>query len=228
MLSPALRLWLRSQVQQVSNLEVKIVGSDRQILQGIIPLVSISASRAVYQGLHLSQIQLEGEGIRINIGQVLKGQPLRLLEAVPVSGKLLLEEADLNASVQAPMLLNGLTELLVTLIKSGHLSDLSKLIIDQQTVWQNPQIKINAGQVTISATLVPINSNPIPIVICIGLQLASNHELELKHPQIQTQQEFILDNSDSVNVDLGSEVSIEELSLTPGQLICRGRINVIP
>ena len=228
MLSPALRLWLRSQVQQVSNLEVKIVGSDRQILQGTIPRVSISASHAVYQGLHLSQIQLEGEGIRINLGQVLRGQPLRLLESVAVSGELLLQEADINASVQAPILIDGLTELLVTLLQSECLPDLSKLIIDRQFRWQNPQIKINAGQVTISATLIPINSNPTPIVIRTGLQLASNHEVQLKHPQIQTQHEFLLDNRDSVNVDLGSEVAIEELRLTPGQLICRGRINVIP
>jgi len=71
-------------------------GSDRQILHGTIPRVSILARHAVYQGLHLTQIQLVGEGIRTNLGQVL-GQPLRLLEPVPVA-ELLLHESALNAS----------------------------------------------------------------------------------------------------------------------------------
>lgn len=227
-LSPAMRLWLRSQVEQVSDLEVKISGSDRQILSGHIPLVSILARHAVYQGLHLRQIQLTGESIRINLGQVLKGQPLRLLEPVPVYGCLLLQESDLNASFCAPMLANALTEFLLILLQSGTESDFSAFVMKAQPSWQNTQIEINAGQVTLSATLVPSVGNPMPIVIRTGLQMASSHELELDRPQISTQQGFVLDSRDSLKVDLGSEVAIDELTLTPGQLICYGRINVLP
>jgi len=82
----------------VSNLEVKISGNDRQILHGTIPRVSILAHHAVYQGLR--KIQLVGEGIRTNLGQVLRVS-LRLLEPVPVFGELLQESA-LNASLQSP------------------------------------------------------------------------------------------------------------------------------
>jgi len=83
----------------VSNLEVKI-WNDRQICNGI-PRVSILAHHAVYQGLHLTQIQLVGEGIRTNLGQGLRGQPATL-EPVPVFGELLLQESALNASLQSP------------------------------------------------------------------------------------------------------------------------------
>jgi hypothetical protein len=72
-LSPALRLWLRSQVEQLEALQFNIIGGDRQILTGHIPGVSIAASGVVYQGLHLSKIQLEGTDIRVNLGQVIKG-----------------------------------------------------------------------------------------------------------------------------------------------------------
>lgn len=219
MLSPAVRLWLRSQVQQVSDLEVKILGSDWQILHGTIPRVSISAHHAVYQGLHLTQIQLLGEGIRTNLGQVLRGQPLRLLEPVPVFAKLLLQESDLNASLQSPLLANALTELLGMLLPSSYL-------IDGQAVCH--KIGIDNGQLIVSVTLADRTSHPTPVVIRTALQLVSCHELQLEQPQIQTQAGLSLVNLDSLKLDLGSEVSITELTLTSGQLVCCGRINIIP
>lgn len=218
-LSPGVGLWLRSQVQQVSNLEVKISGSDRQILHGTIPRVSISASHAVYQGLHLSQIQLVGEGFRTNLGQVLRGQPLRLLEPVPVFGELLLQESDLNASLQSTLLANALTELLETLLPAS-------CPVDGQVTWHKIAIDIN--QVMVSATLASDTSNPTPVVIRTGLKLASCHELQLEQPQIQTKDKFPWVNLDSFKLDLGPEVAIEKLTLSPGQLVCCGRINVIP
>lgn len=215
-LSPAVRLWLRSQVDFVSNLEVKISGSDHQILTGYLPRVSVSAIHAVYQGLHLSQIQLVGENIRTNLGQVLRGQPLRLLEPVPVFCELLLKESDLNASLQSPLLANALTNLLRTLLPAYSLHGHR---------WH--QININNGQLIINATLAPDTSNPMPVTIRTGLQLASCHELVLQ-PQIQTQVGASLVNLDSFKLDLGAEVAIEELTLSSGQMLCRGYINVIP
>lgn len=208
---------------------MKISARDRQILSGHIERVSVCATQAVYQGLHLSQIQLVGENIRINLGQVLRGQPLRLLEPVPVFGELLLQESDLNASLRAPMLATALTEFLVTLLKSESDSDLSALVMtDQQLSWQNPQIKIKSEQLTLSATLVPNTGSSTSLIIRTGLQLASSHELQLNHSQIETQHGFLLKNRDNFKLDLGSEVALDELKLAPGQLICRGRINVIP
>ena len=51
-LSPALKLWLRTQVEQIENLEVKISSGNRQIVKGYIPSVFIASDCAVYQGLH--------------------------------------------------------------------------------------------------------------------------------------------------------------------------------
>ena len=218
-LSPAVKLWLMGQVQQVSNLEVKISGSDRQIVTGYIPHVSISAHYAIYQGLHLSQIQLVGEGIRINLGQVLRGQPMRLLEPVPVYGKLLLQESNLNASLQSPLLANALSELLLKLFPSSSL-------VEGQVKWH--KIGIDSDQLIMSATLSADTSNPIPVVIRTGLKLASCHELQLEQPQIHTQSGDLLVNADNFKLDLGPEVALAELTLNSGQLMCHGRINVIP
>lgn len=224
-LSPALRLWLRSQVSQVENLQLKISGSDRQILTGYIPQVFIAASHAVYQGLHLSHIQLTGENIRINLGQVLRGKPLRLLEPIPVSGELILEEADLKASLQAPLLATALTDLLRTLLQAvpTHPDDILK---DQQISWQ--QITIDPEYLKLSGTLTEQSGKATPLVLRTSLQLASPHELLLESPCIETQQELLRGDLDTFKIDLGSEVDIQELTVIPGQLVCRGRINVIP
>jgi len=217
-LSPAVKLWLRSQVQQVSDLEVKIWGSDRQILSGHIERVSISARHAVYQGLHLTQIQLITEGIRVNLAAILRGQPLRLLEPVPVFVELLLQELDLNTSLQSPLLINALTELLLKLFPAT-------CPVGSKLTWH--KIGIDNGQLILNATLTGLHNNPTPVIIRTGLSLASSHELQLEYPQLQTL-DLPAEKKDSFQMDLGSEVAIGELTLIPGQLVCSGRINVIP
>jgi hypothetical protein len=224
-LSPACSVWLRSQVSKVEDLQVKIEGGDRQILGGYIPRVSISAHHAVYQGLHLSEIQLVGENIRINLGQVIKGKPLRLLEPIPVVGKLLLQEADLKESLQAPLLSTALTELLGTLLQSGGIKSPDEALKDQQISWQ--QVTIDSERLTLGGVLADAD-NPRPVEIRSGLTLASSHELRLAPLEIQMASESPVRNLDSFQIDLGSEVDIEELTLKPGQLMCRGRLRVIP
>jgi len=216
-LAPAIKLWLRSQVEQVSNLEVQIEGNDRQILNGSIPRVSILASHAVYQGLHVAQIQLVATGIQVNLGQVIKGQPLKLLEKVPVTGKLQLQQADLNASVRSPLLTNALTELLLKL---------STIAADKQVRWE--KIIVDDGQMSLNATIATDSSNPQPIILRAGLKLANSHELEISQPTIETPHEESLTTLDSFKVDLGTEVELDELTLNPGQIVCSGKINIVP
>lgn len=216
MLSPAVRLWLKSQVQQISQLEVQIAGSDRQILTGNIPRVSILASQAVYQGLHLTQIQLEAQEIRINLGQVIKGKPLRLLDKVAVFGNLYLTQADLNASLASPLLADALTDLFAKLFKDS--------LVSKQVSWQ--KTTIDSDLLRLEGILTS-DRVPIPIVFRAGLQLASSHQLQILQPTLEAQTGERA-SVDSFTVDLGAEVDIEKLSLDSGQIICQGRINVLP
>jgi len=232
-LSPAVRLWLRSQVERVEALQVKIEGGDRRILTGQIQRVGITAHKAIYQGLHLSHLQLVGENIRINLGQVLRGKPLNLLEPIPVTGSLVLEEADLNASLSAPLLANALAEFLATLLKSEIQAVLDAPLPGHQAInLQNSQIIIAAGQLTLSASLVAVSGAVTPIVIRTGLQLKNGHTLQLDRPQwlthLQAKRGLPLGDLDGFEVDLGSEVDLQELSLENSTLICRGRIMVTP
>ncbi len=208
-LSPAIELWLKSQVQQVSNLEVQIEGKSRQILQGNIPRVSILASKAVYQGLHVTQIHLVATGISVNLGQVIKGQPLKLLQKVPVTGTLQLQQADINASLNTPLLANALTELLLKLAPQ---------ITDKPVRWD--QATFNDGQISLNATIDPDSRSPQQIILAAGLKLSTSQELEILQPTVKTVQGASLANPDSFKVNLGEEVDLEELTLHTGKIIC--------
>lgn len=214
-LSPAVQLWLRSQVQQVKHLEVKIFGGDRQILSGHIPHVFISAQNAVYQGLYLTHLELEGKSIRINLGGVLRGQPLRLLEPISIFGEVRLDESDLNASLKSPLLTEALTTLLKTFLPDK--------MMHQAVNWE--QMTIGSDRLTIKGTIAN-DQGTIPIILDAELRLISSHELALKKLQIHSQ--LGLHEIDNYYIDLGSEVAIEKLNLNSGQLLCCGRLNVLP
>lgn len=223
-LSPAVQLWLRSQVQSVDELSIKIEGSDRQILHGTIPKVSLKARGAVYQGLHLTDVNLAATGIRINIGQVIRGKSLRLLEPVPVMGEVQLAESDLNQSLQAPLLLNALSEFLIPQILGWEEEG------DGQPSFQlqNPQIQIETDRLTLKAAIVGTVGRSIPFTLQAGLRLVSPRELSIDDPHIQLSQGFKGGKLESFQIDLGSEVNLERLTLTPGQIVCQGGIRVMP
>lgn len=219
-LSPAVQLWLRSQVQQVDELKVKIEGSDRQIFSGAIPKVTAAARGAVYRGLHLTEVAIEGAGIRVNLGQVIKGKPLRLLESFPIFGVLRLIQADLNASLKAPMLADALSEFLSPL--------LPMLDREQPLILQNSQIAIDAGLLTLSAVILRADGTQIPFVLRTGLRMASGHELMFENPEIEVSQELNSKILNGFKIDFGPEIEIEELILNPGEIVCRGGIRVLP
>ncbi|MDZ8029264.1 MAG: DUF2993 domain-containing protein [Nostoc sp. SerVER01] len=217
-ITTALKLWLRAQVSEISELEVEIKASDRQILTGRIPSVSIFASDAVYQGLLITKIQLIAENIQINIGSILKGKPLRLLQTVPVVGDLTIDEKDLNASLSSSLLSTALSDLLVKVLPT-HCPK-TQPINWQEIILENNQIILLGFRVT--------NSQTTPLKISLGLQLVNGQELQLTDIQIKDDRGDLLEDNHGYNFDLGSDVDIQELTVIPGQLVCRGRINVNP
>jgi len=218
-LKAALKLWLRSQVSHVAHLEVEIRASDRQILTGCIPWVSIVAEHAVYQGLHLTKIQLVAENIHINIGSILKGQPLRLLATVPVFGELSQSEEDLNASLSSALLSTALNDVLITLLPE-HCPKTKPIR------WQ--KINLDHSKVILTAILTS-ESDLTPLNISVALELLSAHELQLTPIQVESNTVTLLEgNNNRHYLNLGLDVDIQDLTLIPGRLECRGRINVNP
>ena len=217
-LTKALKLWLKSQVSQVSQLEVEIKASDGQILSGCIPRVSITASDAVYQGLNITRIQLAAENIQVNIGSILKGKQLKLLQTVPVFGDLVVDEQDLNSSLSSELLSRALGEAMLKILPEPCLT-LNNLS------WQ--KIRLDENQIILN-TILSSGSQPQSLEIYLNLNLISNHEIKLENIHVMENEVPLLQHEHGDTLDLGSDVDIQELSLLPGQLVCRGRINVNP
>ncbi|AFW96367.1 DUF2993 domain-containing protein [Dolichospermum sp. UHCC 0684] len=217
-LTSAIKLWLRSQLNQVSHLEVQIEASDRQLLSGYIPGVSISASNAVYQGLRVTQIELEAEKIQLNVAAILKGQPLQLSAIVPVVGKLIITAQDLNNSLSSPLLLTAINDGLIPLLAEYSLN---YPFITWEKITLDNQVLILHG--------IPISETEGAFFnIHLGLELRNGQELQLTQVQVKTDQEVLLERNSPYMINLGTDVDIEKISLLPEQLTCYGRININP
>ncbi|MBD2445387.1 DUF2993 domain-containing protein [Dolichospermum sp. FACHB-1091] len=217
-LTSAIKLWLRTQLTQVSHLDVQIKANDRQLLSGCIPGVSISATHAVYKGLHITEIELYAEKIQVNVSSILRGQPLQLLEIVPVVGKLRVEERDLNHSLSSPLLLTAVNDLLIILLPQSGLN--SKSITWRKITLDN-QLLILHGIIISDRQETFFN-------IHLYLKLLNGQELQLTQVEIKSNEEVILEGYTPDIINLGTDVDIKEISLIPGQLICYGRINMNP
>jgi LmeA-like phospholipid-binding len=230
-LSPAVRLWLRSQAELIAELELQIEGDDRQILSGYIPKVAIAARHAVYQGLYLSQVDVVGETIRVNLGQVMKGKPLKLLEAVPICGSLLWDEADLNASLKAPVLSNALAEFFLNWMRSeAHLlPEVLAQAIQKPLVLQDAQAEILPHQVALRLNWGMIQEPPMKLssTLQTGLSLVSENRLKLEQPVIGDSEAASPTALPDYEVELG-DVVLQDLRLELGKILVQGRIHVLP
>jgi hypothetical protein len=130
-LIPLLKLWLRSQVEQIASLDIHIGGSLRQLWQGHIPDATVSATGVIYQGLHLTALELRATSIHLNVGQILKGQPLRLLEPIIVSLEANLSPEDFGHCWQSPLFHSALPPELHALAVAAA-DDASRLVVLQK------------------------------------------------------------------------------------------------
>ncbi len=243
LLSKALRLWLRSQVSHVSNLELTIHGTNQQLLSGEIPQVDLTATQAVYQYLHLSEVSLRGSNIKINLKQILQGKPIQLLEPIPLTGALTLTAADLQTSLAAPLLATALKDLLQTLLASRD-----DLKIPPQVHWQqaditagslklvgsypvaDPQKSSGDQSVMMSSPVMHQDATPeiSRVILQTGLTLAQPQQLCLTPLAIDFADQIGVINLEDFVLDLGQDVAIQELLVTEGQLTCQGKLTVQP
>jgi hypothetical protein len=224
-LSPAVKLWLRSQLDQVEALELEIEAGDRQLLSGSLSQVIASANTAIYKGLHFSRVRVTAQAIQTNLGQVLRGKPFRLLVPFPVNGTVTLSAADLNSSLHAPLLGNAVSDFLLGLLRNKTTSGLDNTAAE----LHNIQVTLQEGGLMFHATLVQDNQHyPLMVQTQLGLEGGDRLRLDRFHCQLRSGERSLVDLPTSFTFDLGSEVCLEELTIHPENIICRGRITVIP
>lgn len=269
-LGPALKLWLRSQVETVEHLEVaigseigdrEIGGSDgggrgplssRQMLAGRIPLVRVEARSVIYQGLHLGQLKLVGQDIRMNLGQAVRGKPLKLLAPIGVALALKMTEAQLNDSLASPLLapqlgewLNALQALLVEAdqggaepwtqpriaLAGGALG--SGLAAERLglRVWHRPRSTASGDGSTLMADMAEVQRGT-ELAIETALGISNGNLLQLHQPRWSEAPPagFQADLSclAMMPLQLGRDVAIEQIAIAAGQLHLKGQLTIQP
>jgi hypothetical protein len=231
-LTPALRLWLLTQIESIEQLQLKIQSGDRRLLSGCIERVELAAEQVVYQGLQLSRIRLSASGIQVNLGQIIRGKPLRILAPIAVAGDLQVSESDLNHSLQAPLLKDALLEFLTTFLSIGVASSQTMAAREPQSLELDaPHICLNANQVLIIGTLRAADTLPRALGITTNLGLANHQTLQFTElawlPNIPHQNR-VPETWDDLSIDLGPDISFQELALGDREIRCRACLTVQP
>ena len=219
LLSSAVKLYLRSQTEAAENLQVKIVGKNKQIFQGCIPEVWLSCDRAIYQGLCLSRVELNGTNIAINLSEVIKKKPLKLLEPVLVEIQLKLNAADLQASLDSSLLQSGLSDLWQLILATQNDPELADLQIEWQT------IAIADGLLRLTGIYQDTLNQTHQLALSTKINLADAHTLYLK-PFIVNSSRNYRSRQKHIEIDLGTDVALEQLYIILGQIICSGKIKI--
>lgn len=224
-LTPAVRFWLRSQLEKVEDLNIKITAGDRQILKGKIEEVSLQTTKAIYQGIHVSQAEVKTEDIAVNLGGILRGKPLKLLHPIFVEGEIKLSPDDLHTSIHSPLLSQGLIDLIGILLENQGIEEPQRILEQYQFQWQD--LTINSDKFILTANLFDAQENRSQLTLSSGLTLKSDREL-LFNPicleGIPNLQDIIINN---LVIDLGSGVELSQLILTEQELFCSGKVKVV-
>ncbi len=215
LLAPACAAWLRTQVSEVESLDVQIAAKDRQILSGTIPAVAILATKTVYRGISLQKIKLLADQIEVNLSQVMRGKPLRVLKPIEVEIEATIANADLLSSLTAPLLSKAVNQLIAQVI------DLPAG--DWLLVWQSVQIE--TSKLTLQGW-VNRDSSSLPIDIRTGIELIEGRIIHLAPLVIDC--ELVDKTVESYSIDLGDEVNLRELILEAGELHCAGQVRIRP
>ncbi len=244
-LEPALQLWLRSQVESVSSLEVHLEGGDRQILSGYLPTMQLKTQKVVYQGLHLSKIELNGSNLRINIGQILKGKPIRLLEPVPIDLSVSIQAEDAQASFHSALFQSAIIDALLILVGEQIAESLGRTVRSENLVLHNPCLLLSENALRFSAQLSTqidnsfaprVHSAPsirsVPVALKTSLRLDNPHTLTLDHPEWlptpQAKRGLPLHDLHGYTFDLGPQVQIQTLAIAPEGIFVQGQMTVLP
>ncbi|MGL5836824.1 MAG: LmeA family phospholipid-binding protein [Waterburya sp.] len=227
LLSKAVKVYLRSQVEGVEDLQVKIEGKNRQILQGYIPQVFLSCDRAIYQGLHLSQVQLDGRDIAVNLSEVIKHKPLKLLEPVLVEIQLRLDAQDLQASLKANLLQSGLSDLWQLILGAQDaVQENTEKLRELRIEWQS--LAIAEDQLNLTGFYQDSLGTIQQLALSTEIGLTNPHTLCLSQLTITSDSRDLLhhDLNSQLQIDLGTDVFLQEVTVASEQILCSGKIRI--
>jgi hypothetical protein len=232
LLPPAIRLWIQRQVDHIEGLDFRLEAKDRQVLSGYVPRVSVVAHKAIYQGIHISSVAVAASEIRVNLRQVLRGKPLRLLKSFPVAGDVVLSAEDLDVSLSSDLLAQGLRDVLQRIVaaQTHQVADATVIECLQNASPTDATTTLTDNQLTLSWP--SAQAEETRISLRTGLVVRDHHWLWLTEPAVAIEGGNAEAESwvklDDVAIDLGPQVEIRQLTVNPDGIELQGAITVIP
>jgi hypothetical protein len=224
-LVPAIRLWLKTQTDHLDTLTLEIQASDRSVLSGKIPKINLTAQAAIYQGIHLSALNLIGSNIHLNLSQILRGKPLHLLAPIPLDLNIQLTEADLNASLNAPLLQPAITQFIQLLLQSTQ---------DNTTPLnlQNLACRLEDNTLTLWGNLISETSEISQLALRTQLHLTTPNQLTLVAPtwlpHANAKRGMLISDLEGHTFDLGPDTRFSQLHISPTHIAAALTLTVLP
>ncbi|MGL5084103.1 MAG: LmeA family phospholipid-binding protein, partial [Microcoleaceae cyanobacterium] len=179
-----------------------------------------------------SQVEATGSNIRLNLSQVLRGKPLQLMERFPVDCALVLSPDDLRASLRSPIFAQGLTEVLLSLFQvlreeqdTTHWSGRQPF---EKFELQGTQVELGNSQLILKTQILSPSGKLMPLSLEAHLEAASPCELLLTALKVQAPPLISEATVKHLRIDLGPDVDIQQLCISPEGLLLQGQIWVNP
>ncbi len=162
LLASGLQLWVRQQCDAIESLDIQLEGSALGLLRGKLAGVRLMARRVSYQQLELELVQLTSSPIEVNIGKLLKGQPLQLQHPFTIRGQVGFTAEGLTQSISKPQwrgladhlgeMLLGISPVVELRISQDKLIFAAKAAGEVTLVELETHLDTNDGAVVINAS----------------------------------------------------------------------------
>ena len=230
----AVKFWLQTQLDEIGELTFEIQATDRQVLSGHIPGIALSAQQAVYQGVQITDVSVQANDIKINIGQVLRGKPLRLKQPFPIEGHVAFDVDALEASSTESILADGLIDFWRTLLTKEDVaaevatyygSDLAALNDPNLSQYQSKMQTLGKDLV-----LYLIRNGQSEIGLRGWIDVDQGHILRLTTAQwcLSSGAQVPSDALSNFCWNLGEQTHLQSLQVQDNQLTCQCKIMVQP
>lgn len=229
----AVKFWLQTQLDEMGELAFDIQATDRQVLSGYIPGIALSAQQAVYQGVRITDVVVQASDIQINIGQVLRGKPLRLKQAFPIEGQVVFDGESLGISSMDSVLAEGLLEFWQTLLAKEAVATEVTSHYGPVLALQNPQLDQYQSKLEIlGADLVLhlVRQDRSDVVLKGEVAVDQGHILRLIKARwcLASGEQVPSQALSGFCWDLGEQTDVRSLTIQNEQLTCQCKVMVQP
>ena len=230
----AVKFWLQTQLDEIGDLKFEIQATDRQVLSGHIPGIALSAQQAIYQGVQITDVTVQASDIKINIGQVLRGKPLRLKQPFPIAGQVAFDGDALEASSTESILADGLLDFWQTLLAKPEVAaEVATHYGAEVAALKEPSLSQYQSKIQTSGTdlvLHLVRDGLSELALRGSIEVDQGHILRLTTAQwCLSPGAFVLSAAlSNFCWNLGEQTDLQSLQIQDEQLTCQCKIMVQP